>query len=158
MQNLAPNGLVVPQEGQPLELRVEPHLIQCFAPTRTVSPHLSHFPGMEEVSGCFVGARALGEKTSDRITTSPTVAILSCPTSNSRGKSLSSSRLLNCSLSTESSRDLMSPVPFGTAFRTRPTIIPWESITCKPVNASILTWVSLMKVDSARLSMNFSQA
>src|SRR5206468_11488266 len=74
--------------------------------------HLEHLPMLGDSSGGLGGANALGENTSERITTSPTVAIFSCPSSNSRGKSLSSSRVLNCSLSTDRTNDLTSPVSF----------------------------------------------
>src|SRR4029077_14646381 len=98
--------------------------MQCFAPAIRGALHLEHLPTFEDSSGSFGGASALGENTSDRITTSPTVAIFSCPSSNSRGKSLSSRRVLNCSLSTERTKELTSLVSLEIALRTRPTIIP----------------------------------
>ena len=42
---------------------------------------------------------------------------------------IAAERVLNCSLSTDSNRDLMSPESVGTAFRTLPTRIPCESTT-----------------------------
>ncbi len=149
---------MVPQEGQLLRSRLAPHLMQCLAPTRAGSPHLVQFLGFD-ASGCGLGgASARAENTSDKITTSDTVAILFCPTSNSLGNSRSSSRVLNCSLSTESTKALMSPFSLGTAFRTLPRITPCESITWSPFNASSLEWASLVNAASVRLSTYFSQA
>jgi len=124
LQYLASVGFSVPHDTQEAEVRSAPHLIQCFAPAMSRALHLEHLPVFEDSSGGLGGANALGENTSDSITTSPTVAIFSCPSSNSRGKSLSSSRVLNCSLSTDKTNDLTSPVSFEIALRTRPTIIP----------------------------------
>src|SRR3989442_182664 len=138
LQYLASVGFNVPQDTQEAEVSSAPHFMQCLAPAMSGALHLEHLPVFVVSSGGLGGASALGENTSDRITTSPTVAIFSCPSSNSRGKSRSSRRVLNCSLSTERTRDLTSPVSFEIALRTRPTIIPWESITCSPVIASIL--------------------
>src|SRR6267143_5189518 len=124
LQYLASVGFNVPHDTQEAEVSSAPHLIQCFAPAMSGALHLEHLSVLMDSSGGLGGANALGENTSDKITTSPTVAIFSCPNSNSRGKSLSSSKVLNCSLSTERTRDLTSPVSLEMAFRTRPTIIP----------------------------------
>ncbi len=124
LQNLASIGLAVPQVPQSVELSRVPHFMQCFAPASRGAPHFPHHFALDGSSIDLAGARALGENTSARITTSPTVAILSWPTSNSRANSLSSSKLLNCSLSTDKSKDLISPVSLGIAFRTLPTNTP----------------------------------
>src|SRR6266581_1725927 len=158
LQYLASVGFNVPHDTHEAEVNKAPHLIQCFAPAMSGALHLEHLPMFGDSSGGFAGASALGENTSDRITTSPTVAIFSCPSSNSRGRSLSSSRVLNCSLSTERTNDLTSPVSFEMALRTRPTIMPWESITWSPLRASILACASLMRVGSVGRSTYFSQA
>src|SRR2546427_2282499 len=133
LQNLASGGFEVPQDWQfkLVGTRLAPHLMQCFASARSIAPHLEQFFGLEDActSGALGGARALGENTWDKMTTSPTVAMPSCRTSNSLGNSLFSSRFLNCSLSTDSTKDLISPVSLETALRTLPTIIPCESIT-----------------------------
>src|SRR5437899_4949719 len=136
LQNFASIGFIVRQVGQSVDSRSEPHLMQCLAPWRSWAPHFPHNRAPCIVSLGLAGARALGENTSERITTSPTVAISSCETSNSLDKSLSSSRVLNCSLSTESSRDLISPESVGMAFRTLPTSIPCESTTWRPLRDS----------------------
>src|SRR5439155_18321811 len=138
LQNFASTGFTVRQVGQSVESKSDPHLMQCLAPWRSGAPHFPQQRTPCIVSPGLAGARALGEKTSARITTSPTVAILSCETSNSLDRSLSSSSVLNCSLSTESSRDLISPESFGIAFRTLPTNIPCESTTCSPLRVSSL--------------------
>src|SRR5207249_892594 len=158
LQYLASVGFRVPHEIQEAEVSKAPHLIQCFAPAMSGALHLEHLPMLGDSSRGLGGANALGENTSERITTSPTVAIFSCPSSNSRGKSLSSSRVLNCSLSTDRTNDLTSPVSFEMALRTRPTIIPCESITWSPLRASILECASLMRVGSVGRSTYFSQA
>src|SRR5712692_4342681 len=124
LQYLASVGFTVPHDTQEAEVNNAPHLMQCFAPAMSGALHLEHLPVFGDSSAGLGGAKALGEKTSDKITTSPTVAIFSCPSSNSRGKSLSSNKVLNCSLSTDRTNDLISPVSFEMAFRTRPTIIP----------------------------------
>src|SRR2546425_3303849 len=129
LQNFASIGFIVRQVGQSVESKSNPHLMQCLAPWRSWAPHFPHHRAACSVSLGLASERALGENTSARITTSPTVAILSCEISNSLDRSLSSSRVLNCSLSTESSRDLISPESVGTAFRTLPTRIPCESTT-----------------------------
>src|SRR5947209_16331926 len=136
LKNFDSTGFIIRQVGQSVESKSEPYLMQCLAPWRSSAPHFPHKRTPCIVSLGLAGARALGEKTSARITTSPTVAILSCETSNSLDRSLSSSSVLNCSLSTESSRDLISPESVGIAFRALPTIIPCESTTCSPVRVS----------------------
>src|SRR5437016_5313401 len=158
LQYLASVGFSVPHDTHDAEVSSAPHLMQCFAPAMSGALHLEHLPMFADSSGSLGGPNALGENTSDRITTSPTVAIFSCPSSNSRGKSLSSSRVLNCSLSMDRTNDLISPASFEMAFRTLPTIIPWESITCRPLRASIVAWASLMSVGSVGRSAYFSQA
>src|SRR2546425_122687 len=131
LQYLASVGFNVPHDTQDAEVSNAPHLMQCFAPAMSGALHLEHLPVFGDSSGGLGGANALGENTSDRITTSPTVAIFSCPSSNSRGKSLSSNRVLNCSLSTDRTNDRTSPVSFEIAFRTRPTIIPRTCQDCE---------------------------
>src|SRR5207245_9231547 len=112
----------VPSDTQEAEVNNAPHLMQCFAPAMSGALHLEHLPIFGESSeGGLRGASALGENTSDRITTSPTVAIFSCPSSNSRGKSLSSRRDLNCSFSTDRTKDLTSAVSFEIALIARST-------------------------------------
>lgn len=142
LQNLASDGLGVPQDAQSTDLNVAPHLMQCFAPAIISAPHFSQAPAIRCSGRDLGGANALGENTSDRITTSPIVAIFSWPISNSLGHSLSSRRLLNCSLSTKRRRDFRSPLSVGSAFRTLPIRIPWESTTCNPLRPSSLVRAS----------------
>src|SRR5438552_15274362 len=124
LQYRASVGFNVPHDTQEAEVSNAQHLMQCFAPAMSGALHLEHLPMFGDSSGGLGGESALGENTSDRITTSPTVAIFSCPSSNSRGRSLSSSKVLNCSLSTDRTNDLTSPVSLEMALRTRPTIMP----------------------------------
>src|SRR6266581_4753214 len=83
LQYLASVGFNVPHDTQEAEVSNAPHLMQCFAPAMSWALHLEHLPIFGDSSGGLGGASALGENTSDRITTSPTVAIFSCPSSNS---------------------------------------------------------------------------
>src|SRR5438094_6289452 len=124
LQNIASIGFVEPHAAQTVESSRVPHLMQCFAPLRSCAPHFRHHPDPRVVSTGLGGARELGENTSVRITTSPTVAILSWGTSNSLERSRSSSIVLNCSLSTDNNSDLISPPSVGIAFLTLPTRIP----------------------------------
>src|SRR6266516_361524 len=136
---MASIGFVDPHDGQTVESSNAPHFMQCFAPLINLAPHFLHHPApLAVVSAGLGGARELGEKTSERMTTSPTVRILSWEISNSLDRSLSSRSVLNCSLSTDNSNDLISPVSVGIAFLTLPTSIPWESTTWSPVRASSL--------------------
>src|SRR5690348_5315676 len=75
LQNFASIGFDAPQETQTVESNKAPHLMQCFAPLRICAPHFPHHPAPRaEVSAGLVGANELGENTSDKMTTSPTVA------------------------------------------------------------------------------------
>ena len=64
-----------------------PHLMQYFASGKIGELHFPHrFALVLVSSGSFGGgAKDRGEKTSESNTTSPIVATLSCPTSNSLG-------------------------------------------------------------------------
>jgi hypothetical protein len=158
LQNLASTGFTVPQAGQLPSSTLTPQRIQCLAPDNTGSPHCAHVRGPAGSALCGLGgAKARGENTSERITTSPTAPILLCPSSTSRGSSRSSRIVLNCSLSTDMTSALMSPLSFGMAFRTRPKITPCESMTCNPDSASRRALTSLGEAVSAKLSTYFSQ-
>src|SRR5436309_4969149 len=98
--------------------------MQCFAPLRSCAPHFRHHPDPRVVSTGLGGARELGENTSVRITTSPTVAILSWGTSNSLDRSRSSSIVFNCSLSTDKNSHLILSHLVGIVYLTLLTRIP----------------------------------
>src|SRR6266702_1454794 len=127
LQYLASVGFNVPHDTREAEVSNAPHLMQCFAPAMRGALHLEHLPMFGDSSAGLGGASALGENTSDRITTSPTVEIVSFPRPNSRGRSLSPTNDLYYSYGDDRERHLRSRLPHQPARQHHPMRYPRAS-------------------------------